>query len=159
MLRSNALATRLAISGSPRWLPMGIATSSPYPQYGAVPDCRACTAPTIALLISDDNGASWQPSKPLLPFPTGQFDPQIVVDPVDRQTIYASWMQNSKRDIVVARSLDFGRTWSFSWAERGREDADKPVLAVRGQMLRRVRLTKRSFSWRLRTMLDRLSAW
>jgi hypothetical protein len=103
-----------------------------YPQYGAVPDCAACTAPTIALLISSDNGMSWQPSRALLPFPTGQFDPQIVVDPADRQTVYASWLQNSKRDVVVARSLDFGRTWSFSWAERGREDADKPVLAVRG---------------------------
>jgi hypothetical protein len=41
-------------------------------------------------------------------------------------------MQNNKRDIIVARSLDFGRTWSFSWAERGREDTDKPVLTVRG---------------------------
>jgi len=81
-----------------------------YPQYGAVPDCAACTAPTIALLISNDNGLSWQPSKALLPFPTGQFDPQIVVDPADRQTVYASWLQNEKRDIVVARSLDFGRT-------------------------------------------------
>lgn len=103
-----------------------------YPQYGAVPDCATCTAPTIALLISDDNGVSWQTSKALLPFSTGQFDPQIVVDPVDRQTVYASWMQNNKQDIVVARSLDFGRTWSFSWAERGQDDTDKPVLAVRG---------------------------
>jgi len=103
-----------------------------YPQYGAVPDCRACTAPSIALLISADNGLTWQPSKALEPFSTGQFDPQIVVDPVDRQTVYASWLQNDKRDIVVARSLDFGRTWSYSWAERGQEDADKPVLTVRG---------------------------
>ena len=103
-----------------------------YPQYGAVPDCPTCTAPTIALLISNDNGISWQPSKAMLPFPTGQFDPQIVVDPGDRQTVYASWMQNNKRDIVVARSFDFGRNWSFSWAEHGREDTDKPVLAVRG---------------------------
>ncbi len=103
-----------------------------YPQYGAVADCRTCTAPTIALLISDNNGVSWQPSRALLPFPTGQFDPQIVVDPADRQTVYASWLQNNKRDILVARSLDFGRTWSFSVAERGPEDADKPVLAVRG---------------------------
>ncbi len=103
-----------------------------YPQYGAVPDCHSCTAPTIALVVSNDNGQSWQTSRALLPFPTGQFDPQIVVDPVDRQTVYASWMQNKKRDIIVARSLDFGRTWSFSWAERGQEDADKPVLAVRG---------------------------
>jgi hypothetical protein len=103
-----------------------------YPQYGAVPDCPTCTAPSIALMVSDDNGLSWRTSRALLPFPTGQFDPQIVVDPVDRQTVYASWMQNNKRDIIVARSFDFGRTWSFSWAERGQEDADRPVLAVRG---------------------------
>jgi hypothetical protein len=103
-----------------------------YPQYGAVPDCPACTAPTIALLVSSDNGLSWQLSKALLTSSTGQFDPQIVVDPADRQTVYASWMQNNKRDIIVARSLDFGQSWSFSQAERGRDDADKPVLAVRG---------------------------
>jgi hypothetical protein len=103
-----------------------------YPQYGAVPDCSTCTAPSVALLVSSDNGITWQPSKALLPFATGQFDPQIVVDPVDRQTVYASWLQNDKRDVVVARSLDFGRNWSYSWAERGQEDADKPVLTVRG---------------------------
>jgi hypothetical protein len=103
-----------------------------YPQYGAVPDCLTCTAPTVALVMSNDNGLSWQTSRALLPFPTGQFDPQIIVDPVDRQTVYASWMQNNKRDIIVARSLDFGRNWSFSWADRGQDDADRPVLAVRG---------------------------
>jgi len=103
-----------------------------YPQYGAVPDCASCTAPAMVLQVSDDNGASWRPSRAILPFPTGQFDPQIVVDPLDRQTVYASWLQNRKRDIVVARSLDFGHTWSFSWAERGGEDSDKPVLSVRG---------------------------
>lgn len=103
-----------------------------YPQYGPVPDCPACTAPTMTLQVSDDNGLTWRPSHTILPLPTGQFDPQIAVDPVDRQTVYASWLQNEKRDIVVARSLDFGRTWSFSWAERGRVDADKPTLAVHG---------------------------
>src|SRR5579871_7042743 len=103
-----------------------------YPQYGAVPDCPACTAPSIALLVSNDNGLTWQPSHALAPSPTGQFDPQIVVDPLDRQTVYASWMQNNKHDVVVARSLDFGHTWSFSWAERGSEETDKPVLTVRG---------------------------
>ena len=103
-----------------------------YPQYGAVPDCRTCTAPTMALQVSDDNGATWQDSRPLLPIPTGQFDPQIMVDPLDKQTVYASWLQNNKRDVIVARSLDFGRSWTFSLAERGREDADKPVLVVRG---------------------------
>lgn len=103
-----------------------------YPQYGSVPDCTPCTAPTMALMISNDSGFSWQDSHALLPFPTGQFDPQVVVDPFDHQTVYASWMQNNKRDIVVARSLDFGRTWSYSYAARAQEEADRPVLAVRG---------------------------
>ncbi len=129
--------TRLGYRTGDQWEP-GIAADGHghvyvlYPQYGAVPGCQNCTAPSVALLVSDDNGQTWQASRALLPFSTGQFDPQIVVDPVDRQTVYASWMQNNKRDIIVARSLDFGRTWSFSSAERGQEEADRPVLAVRG---------------------------
>ena len=103
-----------------------------YPQYGAVPECPNCKAPTMVLAVSPDNGLTWEASRAILPFPTGQFDPQIVVDPLDRQTVYAAWLQNDKRDIVVARSLDFGRSWSYSLAEQGPEDADKPVLAVRG---------------------------
>ncbi|MFZ0761248.1 MAG: sialidase family protein [Candidatus Sulfotelmatobacter sp.] len=104
-----------------------------FPQYGTVSGCPACTVPTMALQVSDDNGLSWQAPRPLVPSSTGQFDPQIVVDPVDRQTVYASWLQNDKRDVMVARSQDFGRTWYFTIAERSRDDgADKPVLAVRG---------------------------
>ena len=103
-----------------------------YPQYGAVRGCSACSVPSMVLQVSYDNGMSWLPSRVLLPLPTGQFDPQIVVDPVDRQTVYASWLENNKRDIIVARSLDFGHNWSFSFAARGREEADKPVLTVRG---------------------------
>lgn len=105
-----------------------------FPQYGTVADCPACTAPTIALQVSNDNGLTWESAHPLMVSSTGQFDPQIVVDPVDKQTIYASWLQNNKRDVMVARSQDFGHTWYLSVAERARdnEDADKPVLAVRG---------------------------
>lgn len=129
--------TRLGYNTGDQWEPAMAADGRGhvyvlYPQYGAVPDCATCTAPTIALLVSNDNGLTFQPSRALLPFPTGQFDPQIVVDPMSRQVVYASWLQNDKRDIIVARSLDFGQNWSFSWAERGREDADKPVLAVQG---------------------------
>jgi hypothetical protein len=132
-----SLQTRLGYRAGDQWEPAMAADSYGhvyvlFPQYGPVPDCASCTAPTIALLVSDDNGLSWRPLRAILPFPTGQFDPQIVVDPVDHQTVYASWLQNDKRDVVVARSLDFGRTWSFSWAERGQEDADKPTLAVHG---------------------------
>lgn len=103
-----------------------------FPQYGAVSDCPACTAPTIALLVSNDNGLSWQAPHALVASSTGQFDPQIVVDPVDRQTVYASWLQNNKRDVMVARSQDFGRSWYLAIAQHSQEDADKPVLAVHG---------------------------
>jgi hypothetical protein len=103
-----------------------------YPQYGAVGHCLGCAVPAITLLVSSDNGLTWQSPKSLMPSSTGQFDPQIVVDPADRRTLYASWLQNNRRDVMVARSVDFGRTWSLAVADRGQEDADKPVLAVRG---------------------------
>src|SRR5258708_39853958 len=69
-----------------------------FPQYGPVSGCASCTAPSIALLVSNDNGLSWEPARPVLPSSTGQFDPQIVGDPVDPQTRYSSWLQNNKRD-------------------------------------------------------------
>jgi hypothetical protein len=108
-----------------------------FPKYGAVNDCPACKAPTISLLVSNDNGVSWEAPHALIPSSTGQFDPQIVVDPVDRQTVYASWLQNNKRDVMVARSQDFGRTWFLAIADRSAdgnsgEEADKPVLTVHG---------------------------
>lgn len=87
----------------------------------------------MTLVVSDDNGASWQPPHAITPHLSGQFDPQIVVDPVDRRTVYAAWLQNGNTDAVVARSVDFGQSWSITIADRDGEDADKPVLAVRGQ--------------------------
>jgi hypothetical protein len=103
-----------------------------FPQYGPVTDCPACTVPTISLMVSNDNGLSWEAPRALVASSTGQFDPQIVVDSVDHQTVYASWLQNNKRDVMVARSQDFGRSWYLSMAERSHDDADKPVLAVHG---------------------------
>jgi Neuraminidase (sialidase) len=103
-----------------------------FPQYGAVADCAACTSPAMALIVSNDNGATWERPRPLLTAPFGQFDAQIKVDPVDRQTVYASWLQG-QHDIMVARSQDFGRTWYFAVAEHSAQTViDKPVLAVRG---------------------------
>jgi hypothetical protein len=84
------------------------------------------------LLVSDDNGISWEPPRPLLASALGQFDAQIKVDPVDRQTLYASWLQG-QHDIIVARSQDFGRSWYYAVAEHSADVViDKPVLAVRG---------------------------
>ena len=87
----------------------------------------------MVLLVSNDtNGISWEPPRPLLTSSLGQFDAQIKVDPVDRQTLYASWLQG-EHDIIVSRSQDFGRSWYFAVAEHSAEAViDKPVLAVRG---------------------------
>ncbi len=104
-----------------------------YPQYGRIPGCRGCPLPSMILVVSDDNGARWQPPREITPPGTGQYDPQIVVDPADRRTVYAAWLQNRKTDMVVAKSVDFGQSWSIVIADRGATDADKPVLAVRGQ--------------------------
>jgi hypothetical protein len=104
-----------------------------YPQYGRVPGCRACPLPSMILVVSNDNGATWQPPRTITPPGTGQYDPQIVVDPVDRRTVYAAWLQRKRVDMVVAKSVDFGQSWSIVIADRGVTDADKPVLAVRGE--------------------------
>lgn len=103
-----------------------------FPQYGPALECPACVMPTMVLLVSNDNGISWDSSRPLFTSSSGQFDAQIKVDPGDGQTLYASWMQG-RHDILVARSQDFGRSWYFAVAEHSPEVAiDKPMLAVRG---------------------------
>ena len=118
-----------------------------YPQYGRVPGCPSCVLPSLTLVVSGDNGASWQPPREITPHASGQYDAQIVVDPADRRTVYAAWLQNNNTDAVVAKSADFGQSWSVVIADRGSEDADKPILAVRGKdvyvafnRLRRIRV-------------------
>jgi len=128
---------RLGYTSGDQWEP-ALATDARshiyilFPQYGPVAQCAVCTAPIMALLTSNDNGISWEPPRPLLTSSSGQFDAQIKVDPVDRQTLYASWLQG-KHDVIVGRSQDFGGSWYFAIAEHSPEIViDKPVLAVRG---------------------------
>ncbi|MGA8150586.1 MAG: sialidase family protein [Terriglobales bacterium] len=128
---------RLGFSGGDQWEPAIAADGFGhvyvlYPQYGRVPGCASCALPSMTLVLSDDNGATWQAPRGITPHTTGQFDPQIVVDPADHRTVYASWLQNRNTDAVVAKSVDFGQSWSVAVADRGSEDADKPILAVRG---------------------------
>lgn len=105
-----------------------------YPQYLGVPGCPTCASPTMILQRSADHGASWGP--PAIAYPAGaaggQWDAQIVVDPVDGRTVYASWLQNGKSDTVVAKSTDFGATWTVVTADHTNAGTDKPILAVRG---------------------------
>jgi hypothetical protein len=102
-----------------------------YPQYGKVPGCPGCFEPTMTLVVSDNGGANWEAPRAITPPISGQFDPQIEVDPVDHRTVYAAWLQNKKTDVVVAKSVDFGQSWSLVIASKA-EDTDKPTLAVRG---------------------------
>ena len=106
-----------------------------YPQYGGVPGCATCYSPTMILQVSSDRGATW--SSPRIIYPagqtTGQWDAQLVVDPVDGRTVYSSWLQNGKSDIVVGKSADFGATWTVVTADHTNAGTDKPILAVRGQ--------------------------
>ncbi len=106
-----------------------------YPQYGGVPNCPTCYSPTMILQISSDHGQHW--AAPTVIYPAGstsyQVDGQIVVDPADGRTVYASWLQNNKSDIVVAKSTDFGATWTVVTADHTNAGTDKPILAVRGQ--------------------------
>ena len=106
-----------------------------YPQYDGVPGCGNCYSPTMILQISSDHGSTW--GSPSIIYPagqtTGQWDAEIAVDPVDGQTVYASWLQNGKSDIVVGKSTDFGATWTVVTADNTNAGTDKPILAVRGQ--------------------------
>ena len=104
-----------------------------YPQYVTVPGCAHCPVPTMTVVVSGNNGATWETPREIAPLGTSQFDAQIVVDPLDHRTVYAAWLQNDKHDVVVAKSEDFGETWTVTLASRDAGELDKPVLAVRGR--------------------------
>lgn len=106
-----------------------------YPQYLGVPGCPDCYSPTMILQVSADRGATWAAPRQIYPAgsTTGEWDAQIAVDPIDGRTVYASWLQNGKSDIVVGKSTDFGATWSVVTADSTNAGTDKPILVVRGQ--------------------------
>jgi hypothetical protein len=129
---------RLGLTTGDQWEPAVAADGSGrlyvlYPHYGRVPDCKDCRVPTMLLVASNDNGKTWQTPHVMLETGSGQFDAQITVDPADRRTVYAAWLQNGKRAVMLAKSVDSGATWNFTMAVRSAVELDKPVLAVRGQ--------------------------
>jgi hypothetical protein len=103
-----------------------------YPQYGGVPGCPSCPSPTMIFVRSSDGGNTWEPARVMGTPGNGQWDAQIVVDPIDNHTVYASWLQNNHCDTVVARSTDFGTNWSIVVANHTNAPTDKDILAVRG---------------------------
>src|SRR5262249_40274629 len=102
-----------------------------YPQYEGVPGCPRCPSPTAILQVSRDRGGSWSAPRPIAPS-SEQVDTQIVVDPVDGRTLYASWLQTGKGDPGVARPDDLGNPGAGVVADHTNAGTDKPILAVRG---------------------------
>ncbi|MGO9799875.1 MAG: sialidase family protein [Candidatus Binatus sp.] len=129
---------RVGLTSGDQWEPSVAADGSGriyvlYPHYGHLADCKDCSVPTMLLVASVDNGKTWQTPRVMLDTGSGQFDAQIAVDPADRHTVYAAWLQAGKRAVVLAKSVDSGATWNFTIAVRSEVELDKPALAVRGQ--------------------------
>lgn len=99
-----------------------------------------CSGCDLHLLFqrSSDGGRTWSAPVPVAPGPVkgGQYDPQIVVDPVDGRTVWASFLENSKSLIAVVKSTDFGQTWSPLRIVTNRPPGlDKDTLVVRGKTI------------------------
>jgi BNR repeat-like domain len=101
--------------------------------YGPDPACQSCASPHTEIQISSDGGQSWSDPRPLWPAALRQDDPQVVAEPIRGRTVYAAFMQGSKSSQYVARSDDFGKTWSAVLVEDLQRGTDKDILAVRGQ--------------------------
>jgi BNR repeat protein len=125
-----------AASNSDQW-DVSIAADNFQHIYVLYAQARAGTSGSVAamtLVISDDGGKTWQPPRQLTP-PTvnGQLSPEIVIDSADHRTIYASWLERKGEDVMLAKSVDFGQSWSVFIADRASAPAQKPALAVSGQ--------------------------
>jgi len=101
---------------------------------------QTCTSCNLRMLFqrSSDGGRTWSQPRVIAPIPfkgkSGQDDPQIVVDPVDGRTVWASFMVSyPKAYIAVTKSTDFGENWSLP-AEVSPQppNFDKDELAVKG---------------------------
>jgi hypothetical protein len=82
--------------------------------------------------VSNNNGKTWSPPRQIADPGSGQIDVQVKVDPLDGKTVFAAWLQNSKSLIEVAKSTDFGQTWTTVIANSTNAGTDKDILVVRG---------------------------
>ena len=96
------------------------------------PSCTGCPSSTMYLITSSDNGTTWSEPRIIAPPGSGQIDVQIKVDPMDGRTVYASWLQNNKSLIEVAKSIDFGATWTTVIANSTKAGTDKDIPVVSG---------------------------
>ena len=90
-------------------------------------------SPRTELQVSSNGGLTWSVPRPITPADVRRDDPQIVVDPADGRTVYAAFMGGKKSSQYVAKSTDYGQTWTPILVEPLERGTDKDILAVRGQ--------------------------
>src|SRR5260370_8055676 len=73
------------------------------PTQPTIPGCPTCPSPTMFLVMSNDNGNTSPAPRIISPPASHHIDVQIPLDPVDGRTVYASWLQNNKSVIDVAK--------------------------------------------------------
>lgn len=93
--------------------------------------CPTCPSPHMVIRVSSDGGSTFGPMHALAPSTARQDDPQIVVDADDGSTVYAAFMQGNKSSMYVARSDDFGATFTPVLVEDLQRGTDKIALAAR----------------------------
>lgn len=97
-------------------------------------ECLGCASlPRLRLTVGSDEDASWEAPRPLTPPSFDQVNPALVVDAGDQRTVYAAWLERSRKDLLLAKSSDFGHSWSLVVVARAEGAANRPVLFARGE--------------------------
>jgi hypothetical protein len=97
-------------------------------------DCLGCAAKSRLLLaIGNEEDGSWQAPRQLTPPSFDQANPAMTVDASDERTLYVAWLERTRKDVMLAKSSDFGRSWSLNVVARSDNAANKPVITARGQ--------------------------
>lgn len=96
--------------------------------------CLGCLAePRLQVATGNDGDGDWEAPRDLTPPSFDQINPALAVDASDQRTVYAVWVERKKRDVLLAKSSDFGHSWSLAVVARADKPASKPVLFVRGE--------------------------
>lgn len=96
--------------------------------------CLGCTAqPRLILTTGNDLDMQWNQPHQLTPPSFDQVYPALAVDANDQRIVYAVWLEREQQDIMLAKSSDFGQSWSLAVVSRAQTAAERPVIAARGQ--------------------------
>lgn len=96
--------------------------------------CLGCAAlPRLRLAVGSDEGANMEGPRQLTPPSFDQVNPAVAVDANDQRTVYAAWLERGRKDLLLAKSSDFGHSWSLVVVARAADAANHPVLFARGE--------------------------